>query len=179
MSVFSKLRAYHATLAILAILAYLTAEWGLIHNWIGYTLAAVLLTRLTIVVLAPRFMAPPHWLLRRSDFTLAEGPGSPLVGKLLLVAIVTCLAIATASGVATDRGWPSAQGSAALLTRALADDEGEEERSEFLSEIHEGAANSLFVFVAFHVAHLMWFRRRYALSMIFVTPRIAERGKSP
>lgn len=178
MSVFSKLRAYHATLAILAIAAYLTAELGLIHNWIGYTLAAVLLARLTVLVVAPRFMAPPHWLLRRSDFTLAEGLGSPLLGKLVLAAIVGCLVIVTASGIAMERGWPSAQGSAGLITTALADDDIDEgERNEFVSEIHEGAANMLFVFVAFHIAYLMWFRRRYALSMIFVSPSAADRKK--
>jgi cytochrome b len=179
MSVFSKLRAYHATLAILAIIAYLSAEWGMIHNWIGYTLAAVLLTRLTLLVVAPRFMAPPHWLLRRSDFTLAEGLGSPILGKLMLAVIVSCLVIATASGIAMERGWPSAQGSAGLITWAPTDeDDGESERNELMSEVHEGAANMLFVFVAFHIAYLMWFRRTYALSMIFVNPPAAN-GKKP
>jgi hypothetical protein len=42
MNIMQRIRIYHATLAILAILAYLTGELGLVHAWLGYGVAIVL-----------------------------------------------------------------------------------------------------------------------------------------
>lgn len=42
----NRIRIYHATLATLAVLAYLTGELGIIHAWLGYGVAVVIAFRL-------------------------------------------------------------------------------------------------------------------------------------
>ena len=46
MIMLNRIRLYHITLALLAMLAYFTGELGLIHAWLGYGVAAVILLRL-------------------------------------------------------------------------------------------------------------------------------------
>ena len=171
MSAFARFRLFHATLAVLAILAYATAEAGWIHAWIGYSLAAVFLARLAAAVVAPRLMARPGWLIRPRDIELRQGLASPLVGRILQLLIVSCLAGVTLTGVAMQQKWTMAGVSPAIVSQAFADDrdDDENEGSEgAISEIHEASANLLFVFVGLHVVHLIAFRRRYAMSMAFV-----------
>jgi hypothetical protein len=108
MSVFSKLRAYHAAVATLAIAAYATGETGLIHSWIGHSLAAILAARLLLALLLPGLLMPLKWLPSRYDLNLTQGLGGPLVNKFLLMGIVTSLLIVIASGVALNRGSQTA-----------------------------------------------------------------------
>jgi len=46
MNVIKYLRLYHATLAITALLAYITGELGIIHAWLGYGVALIIVMRL-------------------------------------------------------------------------------------------------------------------------------------
>jgi cytochrome b len=46
MSAIHRIRLYHATLAILSILAYLTGDLGIVHAWLGYGVAAIIAFRL-------------------------------------------------------------------------------------------------------------------------------------
>lgn len=46
MSIMHRIRIYHAVLAVLAILAYLTGDDDSIHAWLGYAVAAVIVFRL-------------------------------------------------------------------------------------------------------------------------------------
>ncbi len=55
MSVFHKIRLYHAALAILVIAAYFTGdELEGLHNWLGYAVAAVILMRVLWAAVGPR-----------------------------------------------------------------------------------------------------------------------------
>lgn len=175
MSVFSKLRFYHAALAVLAIAAYLTGEFEAVHPWIGYTLAGVLALRLLMLLAAPRFITPPHWIIRRSELAFDQGVCSPVVGKLLLLGIMLCLFTSISTGVAMHQGWLGAGQEVSLLTTAAwADDDGDDDdekggkHNEALEEIHEASSNALLFVVALHIGYLLLLRRGYALSMIFM-----------
>ena len=50
MPVMSRLRAYHALLAVLVIAAYVSTEWGSAHVWLGYGVAAVIVLRLILAL---------------------------------------------------------------------------------------------------------------------------------
>lgn len=168
LSAFARFRFFHATLAVLAVLAYVTAEAGWIHAWIGYSLAAVFLARLVAAVVAPRLMARPGWLLRPQDMDLRQGLASPLVGKVLQVLIVACLISVTLTGVAMQQKWTATWANSTIVSQAIADEREDEEEAEGpYSELHEASANLLFVLVGLHIAYLIAFRRRYALSMAF------------
>jgi cytochrome b len=170
MSAFARFRLFHATLAVLAVLAYVTAEAGWIHTWIGYSLAALFLARLVAAVVAPRLMARPGWLIRPRDIEIRQGLASPFVGRILQLLIVACLASVTLTGVVMQQKWTTAMVSPAIVSQAFADDRDDDENESsdgVISEIHEASANLLFVFVGLHVVHLFAFRRRYALSMAF------------
>lgn len=169
MSAFARFRLFHATLAVLAILAYVTAEAGWIHAWLGYSLAAVFLARLAAALVAPRVMARPGWLIRPRDIELRQGLASPLVGKVLQLMIVACLVCVTLTGVAMQQKWTVAGVSPTIVSQAFADEREDDEGDEGpFSELHEASANLLFLLVGLHVVHLIAFRRRYALSMAFV-----------
>jgi 3-ketosteroid 9alpha-monooxygenase subunit B len=169
MTAFARFRLFHLTLAVLAIFAYVTAEAGWIHAWIGYALAAVFLARLAAAAIAPRLTARPGWLIRPRDIEFRQGLASPIVGKVLQTLIVACLVCVTLTGVAMQQKWNAAWAAPTVVTQAFADDEDDDEEGEgAYSDIHEASANLLFVFVGLHVAYLIRFRRRYALSMVFV-----------
>lgn len=174
MSVFAKLRLYHAALAVLAVVAYLTGEFEAVHPWIGYTLAGLLALRLLMLLAAPRFITPPHWIIRRSEFNFTQGVRSPVIGKLLLLGIMLCLLTSISTGVAMHQNWLGAgQQVSVLTTAAWADDDGDDDEkggkhNEALEEIHEASSNALLFIVALHIGYLLLLRRSYALSMIFM-----------
>ncbi len=172
MSVFSRLRFYHATVGVLSIAAYLTDDLKSLHVWIGYSLAALLVARIALAAIAPRVLTTPHWLIRVRDLSLAKGMQSSVIGKGILAAIMACLLVVIASGVVMDQKLPLQAGPGVIVSTALADDVRAERKRDkpdkFVKEIHEVAANSLFLFVGLHVAYLLILRRQYALSMIFL-----------
>lgn len=46
MAVLNRIRIFHAFLALTVLAAYFSAEMGLIHAWLGYGVAALILFRL-------------------------------------------------------------------------------------------------------------------------------------
>ncbi len=168
MSVFSRLRVYHAALGFLAIAAYLTEDLKGVHVWLGYSLAGLIVARIALAIIAPRVLTSPHWLIRVRDLSLAKGLQSPVIGKSVLAAIMACMLVTIASGIVMDQKL-TAPG---VVTSALADDDRSgrkrDKPDKFVKEIHEVAANALFLFVALHIAYLLMLRRRYALSMMFI-----------
>lgn len=178
MSMFAKLRLYHAAIGVLAAAAYLTQEIERVHIWIGYLLAALLGVRIILAMIAPRALTAPHWLIGKGDLTMAKGLQSPIIGKLILAGIMACLTVVIATGVTMDQKL-MVRADALAITSAHADERGSSrERSKpnkAIKEVHEVAANLLFVIVALHIAYLLLWRRQYALSMIYLGA-LAKRG---
>jgi hypothetical protein len=54
-------------------------------------------------LLAQRVLSKPHWLINWRDLTLAKGLSSPIIGKGILVAIMTCLLVTIGTGITMDQ----------------------------------------------------------------------------
>ena len=175
------LRAYHSILAVLVVLAYLTGEAGLIHAWLGYGIACVLLLRL-----AAAFGGVPQLGLMRfyphfEGLKLDNVFTHPAISRTLLAGIALCLVGASATGIAMDRG--AAMGLSQLQfadgPNADEDENQPEETFEFteswnesLGELHGLLANLLMLIVTMHVTYLFLFKRPLARFMLFLgTPR--------
>lgn len=194
------LRFYHLMLAGTAVLAYFTAEeLGLVHAWAGYLIAALLVLRLVLGIARKR-----GFELRRLMPSLAAPPRGqngirhPVISRLLVLAILTCVAGAAGTGIAMDRGGTlvgqsirlhdedearggeeeneaeEREGSDARI--ATADEhEGENEGEEegLLSELHELFGNLILPLVALHALYLLLVRFELARFMLFLPPRRA------
>lgn len=182
------IRALHAALAVLAGLAYITGEWGAVHAWLGYGVAAVVLLRLLAALtgrIAGNFTLGlqrfyPHFTGLRFDNALSH----PAVSRVLIAAIALSLIGATATGIAMDRGRTLGLAADAIMAPAMAD-EGRGNRpprsvaEKALKEAHEVLANLMLLTVGAHVGYLLLFRRPLARFMLFLPPAGPARGATP
>ena len=173
------IRALHAALAVLALLAYVTEDFHAVHAWLGYGVAAVLLLRLAAALTGrivgifslglQRFY--PHFAGLRFDNALSH----PAVSRVLIAAIAITLIGATATGIALDRGRTLGLAAQAVSAPAMAD-EGRRDRPKrspadrALKEAHEILANLMLLSVGAHVGYLLLFRRPLARFMLFLPP---------
>jgi cytochrome b len=171
------IRAYHAVLAVLAALAYLSGEMGLIHAWLGYGVAAVIVLRLVAacgVVVGARQLGLqrfyPHFDGLRFDNALSH----PAVSRVLIAAIAAATIGAAGTGIAMDRGRAMGLAEIAIVRSAVADDGRDRPpRSlgeKLLKESHELFANLMLLAVGGHVGYLLLFRRPLARFMLFLPP---------
>lgn len=182
MSMMERIRTYHATLVALTVLAYLSGDWGLIHAWLGYAIAAIIVLRILV-----GFAGVPHLGLMRfypqfEGLKLGNAATHPAISRTLLAGIAACLIGATVTGIAMDRGRAIGMAEAVAVAPALADEDGSRERERarerargedggILGEAHELLANWLMLIVLLHVSYLLLFKRPLALFMIY-----ADRG---
>ena len=178
MSVLLRLRQYHALLGALVLTAYLTGEWGIVHSWLGYGVAFMIVVRLIFALSgAPQlglFRYYPHF----KGLKLGTALSHPAISRTLLAGIAICVIGVTATGIGIDRGH--ALGMAQVLPAAYADDHGRTSREEhdreagFLGEVHEVLANLLMMFVILHVSYLLLFKRPLATFMLFLRKPASE-----
>lgn len=181
------IRALHAALAVLAVLAYLSGDFGTVHAWLGYGVALVIALRL-LAALTGRIAGIwslglqryyPHFAGLRFDNALSH----PAVSRVLIAAIAASVIGATAAGIALDRGRALGLAGEALVAPAMAD-EGRRDRprrslaDRALKEAHEALANLMLLSVGAHVAYLLAFRRPLARFMLFLPP-VPVRGATP
>lgn len=172
MHIMQRIRIYHATLAILAILAYLTGEFGLVHAWLGYSVAVIISLRLLWVLSGERqvglmrFYPSFEGLQAKNLFT------HPAISKALMLGIAVSLMVAIATGIALDKGKSIGLASVEMVSVAYADDDenkdGPEKEEGFLSESHELFSNLLLLFVGMHVMYIVLFKLPLAKFMLFV-----------
>jgi cytochrome b len=171
MTIMQKIRVYHASLAILAILAYVTGDLGVIHSWLGYGVAAVIVFRLLWAL-----SGNPHVGLMRfypsfEGLNLTNIFTHPAITKVFMLGIVLSLLAVTATGIAMDKGKDIGLANIELISTAYADDDGTKRGSfyeEVLGEAHEFFANLLLLFVGMHVSYLLLFKRPLAKFMLFL-----------
>jgi cytochrome b len=178
-----RIRIYHATLAILAILAYLTGDFGIVHSWLGYGVSAVVSLRLLWAL-----SGNPHVGLMRfyPDFeglNLSNAATHPAITKIFMLGIAISLLAVTATGITMDKGESIGIANAELVSSAYADDDNHKNHDyhegffeEALEETHEFFANLLVLFVGLHVSYLLLFKRPLAKFMLFI-PKISSKGK--
>ena len=162
-----RLRTYHAVLATLAVLSYLTGEVGLIHAWLGYGVTLVIMVRLAWSLTGVRQLGLEKF------YPVFEGLNvftHPAITRTLLAGIAFCLIGTTTTGILMDRG--RAIGMASITSPVYADDDygrhGRGDENEFLEGIHEFFGNLLVVTVALHVGYLLLFKRPLALFMLYI-----------
>ena len=191
------LRFYHLLLAGAALLAYFTAEeLGLVHAWTGYLVAALLGVRLLLGITRKR-----GFELRRLMPSLATPPRGqsgirhPVISRLLVLAILTCVAGAAGTGIAMDQGGTLVgqsirlhdedaerggedeadehEGSGARIASAEEHEGGKGEDEGPLGELHELFGNLILPLVALHALYLLLVRFELARFMLFLPPRRA------
>ncbi|MBY0428711.1 MAG: cytochrome b/b6 domain-containing protein [Alphaproteobacteria bacterium] len=179
MNTLNRIRIYHATLAILAIFAFISGEMGVIHAWLGYGVGLVILLRLFWALSGDkhvglmRFYPDIQGLKANNIFT------HPVISKLLMLGIAISLVAVTGTGIAIDKGKAIGIANAQLIAPAYAEDDGEEnEREETpLGETHEFFANMMLLFVGLHITYLLLFKLPLAKFMLFVPNAVDKRIK--
>lgn len=188
MPVLSRLRAYHALLAVLVVAAYFSTEWGPAHAWLGYGVAAVIALRLVMALTGSPQLGLMRFYPHFQGLKLDNAFTHPAISRVLLAGIAVCLIGVTATGVAMDGGrslnanLPAASsadpGQAAGDAHGEAEeDEGEESEGEEgeeggpLGEVHELFGNGLMLLVVLHVSYLFLFKRPLARFMLFAAAK--------
>jgi cytochrome b len=183
MSVMEGLRAYHAALGVLVIAAFLTGEMGTIHAVLGYVIAVIIAGRLVAAVSGLRQLGLSRFYPHFEGLTLGNAFTHPSISKALLAGIAACLILATATGIAMDRGRTLGVAASVVTTEAQARDDsrerrrapearGEEHEGGIVGELHEGLSNLLMLIVGLHVGYLFLFKRPLARFMLFIaTPK--------
>ena len=186
MSVMSRLRGYHALLAILGVAAYFSTEWGSAHLWLGYGVAAVIILRVILALTGAPQLGLTRFYPQFQGLKLDNAFTHPAISRILLVGIAGCLIGVTGTGIAMDRGRafsvpspataPSVQRGTPSTVLGEASDERESEGREGdeggpLEEVHEVFGNALMLLVASHIAYLFLFKRPLARFMLFAAPK--------
>lgn len=144
------LRLYHATLAILSLLTYLTDDFEVIHILLGYTLGVVIIFRLLWSLSGNKQLGLSRFYPTFSGLKITNMVTHPVISKSLILGIATTLIIATLTGVMMDR---------------VTGDDG------FFEEAHEFFANAMLFFVAVHVGYLLLFKWSLAKFMLFISKK--------
>lgn len=182
-AIMHRLRAYHALLAVLAIAAYLSAEWGTLHAWLGYGVAAVIVLRLALALTGAPQLGLMRFYPHFEGMKLGNAMTHPAISRTLLLAIAITLFGVTGTGLVMDQGRAMGLGGASQIAspslvgelrereHSERDDSGGEEEEGAVSEIHELLANLLVLLVGLHVTYLFLFKLPLARFMLFLEPR--------
>jgi cytochrome b len=177
MSLMHKVRFYHAALAIFTVLAYLSGDFGLVHDWLGYVLAAVLAMRLLWAVFNPRQLGLNRFYPNFDGLRFDNAYHHPAVSKVFILGIALSLLGATLSGVAMDGGRAIGLADAGIGISVIGTahaDEGERGEhgdrhggDDFMEEIHESLSSLVILFVILHAGYLLLFKFPLARFMLF------------
>jgi cytochrome b len=172
MTLLHRIRIFHATLAILAVLAYLTAEAGIVHDWLGYGVAIAIVFRLVWMTTGLPQLGLQRFYPNFDGLRLGNAMTHPAISKALLLGIAISLLATTVSGVVMDGGRAIGLSTATIVAPATAkdgrehDDRNDREEGP-LGELHETMGNLFVLIVALHVSYLLMFKRPLALFMLF------------
>lgn len=174
MSVMLRLRQYHALLAVLTVLAYVSGEWGIVHAWLGYVVAAIILMRLAWATTGVRQLGLARFYPVFTGLRLNTALTHPAISRALLLGIAISLIGTTATGVMMDRGRAIGVAASTVAPPALADDDrGQRERrgrpeKGAMDDIHEALANLLLLVVICHASYVIMFKFPLARFMLFM-----------
>lgn len=174
MNIMNKFRIYHTALAVLALLAYVTGELGIIHAWLGYGVAVIIVFRLLWALAGNPYMGLSRF------YPVFEGWGvnnlftHPAISKSFLLGIAVSIVLVTLSGILMDKGRSIGLVDVHLVSTALADHGrggagGYQEEESLLKEAHEFFGNLMLFFVGLHVTYLLLFKRPLAKFMLFLS----------
>ena len=169
MAVMHRIRIFHAFLALTVLAAYFSAEMGLVHAWLGYGVAALILFRLIWALSGAPQLGLARFYPLFKDLHLKGIMTHPAISQILLAGIALSVIGATGTGIMMDKGralQPSALSSLSLSgeheSAGRADESG-----EIYEEAHEYLANLAIALVVLHVLYLLSFKRPLARFMLF------------
>lgn len=179
MSIMRGLRVYHAVLGLLVVAAFLTGELGTVHAVLGYAIAVIIGGRIVAALSGLRQLGLSRFYPQFEGLTLGNAFTHPAISKTLLAGIAACLILATATGIALDRGRTLGMAGTAVVTEAQVRDDGRERdrgvdardaghEDGIVGEWHEGLSNLLMAIVGLHVVYLLLFKRPLARFMLFI-----------
>jgi len=173
MNIIHHIRIYHATLAILSILAYITGEFGIIHAWLGYGVAVVIAFRLLWALSGNRQVGLMRFYPSFEGLNLGNMFTHPAITKTLMLGIAISVLAVTFTGIALDKGESIGLAQLELVASANADDDDYDNKKggfleEALEEMHEFFANIMLLFVGMHISYLLLFKRPLAKFMLFI-----------
>ena len=170
MNIIKYLRLYHAALAITAILAYITGELGIIHAWLGYGVALIIVMRLLWAISGESQLGLSKFYPSFEGIKINNALTHPAISRTLLSGIAFSVMAVSITGIMMDEGKSIGLADIQMVTPALAEDNEEygESDESFLSESHEFLANVMLLFVGMHVTYLILFKRPLALFMLFM-----------
>jgi cytochrome b len=174
MSAIHSIRFYHAALAVLTLLSYITGELGLVHAWLGYGVGAVILFRLLWAAVGSRQVGLSRFHPSFDGLRIDNFVNHPAISKTLILGIAVCLVLTVGTGVAIDQGRSIGIADASFISQAYADDDDagergyEDEEEGILTEAHEVVANLLLLLVGMHIGYLFAFKRPLAKFMLFL-----------
>jgi len=146
MTLMQRVRAYHLTLAILTILAFVTGEFGFLHDILGYGVAAVIVLRLIWALFNPKQLGLNRFYPDFRGLRVDRWLRHPGVSQTLILGIAIALSAATVTG---------------LLIDPAAEDGG------WMTEIHESFSNLVILLVILHALYLLAFKRPLARFMLY------------
>jgi cytochrome b len=174
MSAMHRLRAVHAALLVLVVASYISGEWGAVHAWLGYGVAAVILVRLALVFSGLPQLGLSRFYPHFAGLKLDNVATHPAVSRILLVAIAVLLLGTVATGIALDGGRVFGFADPVGTTAVFEAEDGDEGRADteeeegLMGEAHEMFANLLMLLVGVHVTYLLAFKRPLAKFMLFL-----------
>lgn len=144
MRLMQQIRAYHAALAIITLLAYFTGDFGFIHDWLGYAVGVIIVLRLVWAVFNPRQLGLNRFYPVFEGISWANGLTHPAISKSLILAIAISVILATVSGLMT-----------------LGDG------GEAMEDLHEGLSEIVIWAVVLHGGYLYLVKRPLARFMLY------------
>lgn len=176
MAVLHRIRIFHAFLALTVLAAYFSAEMGLIHAWLGYGVAALIVIRLIWALSGAPQLGLERFYPSFKDLHLKGFATHPAISRTLLAGIALSVIGTTGTGLVMDNGRALHPSSFSAYTLGSENDdfeetEREDEAEEVYEEAHEVLANLAIAFVILHVLYLLGFKRPLARFMLFANKK--------
>ncbi|MEQ8660046.1 MAG: hypothetical protein RLW62_04455, partial [Gammaproteobacteria bacterium] len=97
-----RLRAFHAALAVLVLLAYLTGDDSSVHYGLGYAVAFLIVVRLIWSATGAPQLGLMKYYPHFAGLRLNNAMTHPAISRMFLLAIAVSLVLAVATGIAMD-----------------------------------------------------------------------------